>query len=95
MILCIFVVNHASCCIEFGPVLVCSSPMVWIQERVVNSNEKLVKRCYMVISSDFGVLWPDGMDSGVSSWFQVDIGEGLLMVIIAILVCSGPMVEIQ
>lgn len=29
--------NHVSWCMDFGPILVCSDPMVWIQERVVKS----------------------------------------------------------
>lgn len=36
----------------------------------------------MVISSDFGVLWSDGVSSGASSWFHMGTGETLLMVIV-------------
>lgn len=48
-----------------------------------------------VLRSNFGVLWSDGLDSGVSSWFEMGISEALLVEIVAILVCFGPMVGIQ
>lgn len=41
------------------------------------------------LRSRFGMLWPDGVDSGTSSWFYMGIGEALLMV------CFGTMVGIQ
>lgn len=46
------------------------------------------------LCSSFDVLVSSGMDLGASSWFQMEMGESLLMVIVTILVYSGPMVEI-
>lgn len=42
---------------ELRLILVSSDPMVGIRVGVANSIEGLVKRYYMVISNDFGVLW--------------------------------------
>lgn len=38
----------------------------------------------MVIATNFGMLWSDGMDSGVSSQFHMRIGEMLPMVMVTI-----------
>lgn len=49
----------------------------------------------MMISMNFGVLWSDGVDTGASNWFHMGTGEALPMVMVMILVCSGPVVGIQ
>lgn len=47
---------------KVSPILVYYGLMVWIQEWVANYNDDLIKCYYMVITSDFGVLWFDGVD---------------------------------
>lgn len=44
-------------------ILVFPGSIVWIQERVANFNEELMKCYYMMINSDFGVIWSYGGDS--------------------------------
>lgn len=49
----------------------------------------------MVIVTSFCVLWSYGGNSWAKCWFHMGISEALLMVIVMILVFSGPMMGIQ